>query len=163
MVFIVIVHPLLKIFALRPTALRFHHTTVGRGAQFKINTTAKSKFRKLFTSFGAAGGRGMLFSVCQKTINPFISPPQPALRLPGVPVRKRCLRASSRVNAALEIRSGGMYAARTRPRWPLPLSFSGRCRRQQENDVPHENEYFIFMTACRLFRHAGYFIGFMIK
>ena len=27
-------------------------------------------------------------------------------------------------SAAFEIRSGGMYAARTRPKWPLPLSFS---------------------------------------
>ena len=83
-------------------------------------------------------------------------------------------------SAAFEIRSGGMYAARLealwasksasptadgkiedfdaapseRPRWPLPLSFSGRCRRQQENDATQENEVFIFLTACRLFRHA---------
>ena len=57
-------------------------------------------------------------------------------------------------SAASEIRSGGMYAARTRPKWPLPLSFSGRCRRQQENDATQENEAFIFLTACRLFRHA---------
>ena len=73
-------------------------------------------------------------------------------------------------SAAFEIRSGGMYAARLealwasksasptadgkiedfdaapseRPRWPLPLSFSGRCRRQQENDATRKNENFIF-------------------
>ena len=29
-------------------------------------------------------------------------------------------------SAASEIRSGGMYAARTRPKWPLPLSFFSR-------------------------------------
>ena len=106
--------------------------------------------------------------------------PASAFARPGFRFANSVCEPPAAQSAAFEIRSGGMYAARLealwaskspkatadgkiedfdaapseRPKWPLPISFSGHCRRQQENDATQENEVFIFLTVCRLFRHA---------
>ena len=63
--------------------------------------------------------------------------------------------------AAAEGSKGGRALARLGPRTlrrksagPYPEPSIGRIRATKENDATQENEAFIFLTACRLFRHA---------
>ena len=108
---------------------------------------------------------------CMKGPGPLhIFAPASAYAGPGFRFANNVCEPPAAQSAAFEIRSGGMYAARLealwaskspkatadgkiedfdaappeRPKWPLPISFSGRRQRRQENDATRKNEKFIF-------------------
>ena len=64
---------------------------------------------------------------CMKGPQPLhIFAPASAYAGPGFRFANNVCEPPAAHSAAFEIRSGGMYAARTRPKWPLPCSFRAR-------------------------------------